>query len=183
MNEVIERLLYLFRLALIPMALGLSVGLVLVLYKFFEQIVEIVGELLAAEKIPDSEFLIDVLSLVDFFLIGGLLTIVMIAGYENFVLRTRLRERPNMPSWVGRLSHHDLKLNLSLTIVTISMFLLLQVFLKMDEQSGQATEETLNVLPWMIGLHITFVFSALVLAIINRLGGHSPAQENDRNSD
>jgi uncharacterized protein (TIGR00645 family) len=180
MNERIEQLLYLFRFALIPMALGLLVGILLVLYKFLEQIVEIVGELLGAEKIPDSEFLIDVLSLVDFFLIGGLLTIVMIAGYENFVLRTRLRERPNMPAWVGRLSHHDLKLNLALTIVAISMFLLLQVFLRLVEQTSAAAEETLTILPWMIGVHITFVFSALVLAIINRLGGHSSVQEDDR---
>jgi uncharacterized protein (TIGR00645 family) len=180
MNERIERLLYLFRLALVPMALGLSVGIVLVLYKFLEQIIEIMGDLLAVKKIPDSEFLIDVLSLVDFFLIGGLLTIVMIAGYENFVLRTRLSELPNIPSWVGRLSHHDLKLNLSLTIVAISMFLLLQVFLKLAEQSSQAMEETLKVLPWLIGIHITFVLSALVLAIINRLAGHSSAQENDK---
>ena len=164
------------------MAIGLSVGIVLVLYKFVEQIFEIVEDLLANKTISDSHFLVDVLTLVDFFLIAGLLTMVMIAGYENFISSTRLSEYPNMPLWVGRLSHHDLKLNLALTIVAITMFLLLQVFLEMVEADIQGVEQTLKVLPWMMGLHITFVFSALVLAIINRLSGRSAAKENDRDT-
>lgn len=180
MNERIERLLYLFRFALIPMALGLSVGIALVLYKFVEQIFEILHDIFSDKTITDSEFLIDVLSLVDFFLIAGLLTMVMIAGYENFISRTNLGERPNMPLWVGRLSHHDLKLNLSLTIVAISMFLLLQIFLTMVEERSEGVETTIQVLPWLIGLHVTFVFSALVLAIINRLGHHTSEKETNQ---
>jgi len=168
----IERLLFSCRFALIPMALGLSIGIVLVLYRFFEQIIEIIGDLSAATPMTDAEFLTDVLTLVDFFLIAGVLTMVMIAGYENFVSRTRLGERPEMPTWIGRLSHHDLKLNLSLTIVAISMFLLLQVFLTMAEEGTEAPAKILGVLPWMIGIHITFVLSALVLAVINRMGNH-----------
>ena len=103
---------------------------------------------------------------------------VMIAGYENFVSRTRLSGNPEMPSWIGRLSHHDLKLNLSLTIAAISMFLLLQVFLKMTEEHTKLSEKTLEALPWMIGIHLTFVLSAVALAVINRLSNHpSPSKE------
>ncbi|MEN8174564.1 MAG: YqhA family protein [Pseudomonadota bacterium] len=171
-----ERLLFVFRFALAPMALGLSVGIILVLYKFLEQIFEILVELTKGRAFSDAEFLIDVLSLVDFFLIAGLLTMVMIAGYENFVTRTDLGRGPRMPSWIGRLSHHDLKLNLSLTIVAISMFLLLQVFLTMVEEGTEVPAQTFEVLPWMIGLHVTFVFSALVLAIINRLNSRADAE-------
>ncbi len=177
-----EKLLFACRFVLIPMALGLSIGIVLVLYKFFEEIFEILESMFGAHAITDAEFLIDVLSLVDFFLIGGLLTMVMIAGYENFVKRTYLGRSPNMPSWIGRLSHHDLKLNLSLTIIIISMILLLQVMLTMLEADTEVPTKTIEVLPWMIGVHATFILTALVLAIINRLGGHGRTENQDKDT-
>jgi uncharacterized protein (TIGR00645 family) len=174
--------LFACRFALVPMALGLSIGIVLVLYRFFEQIVEIIGDMATNSHISDADFLTDVLTLVDLFLIAGLLTMVMIAGYENFVSRTRLSGNPEMPSWIGRLSHHDLKLNLSLTIVAISMFLLLQVFLSMTEEDTELPTKTIEVLPWMIGIHITFVFSAVALAVINRLSHKPPRKEQGKDT-
>ncbi|MEZ5582318.1 MAG: YqhA family protein [Candidatus Competibacteraceae bacterium] len=140
------------------------------------------GDLFAKTPINDKAFLTDVLTLIDFFLIAGLLTMVMIAGYENFVARTDLGKRPNMPSWIGRLTHHDLKLNLSLTIMAISMFNLLQLFLEMAEANSTLTDEIIKEIPWLIGIHITFIISALAFALINRLGHSMPLESQGKDN-
>lgn len=182
MYPKIEKLLFACRILLIPMAMGLSIGIILVLYKFLEQIIEITGHLFSSAPVTDKAFLTDVLTLIDFFLIAGLLTMVMIAGYENFVARTELGKRPEMPSWIGRLTHHDLKLSLSLTIMAVSMFNLLQIFLEMAEADSEKTEKIINELPWLIGIHFTFVFSALAFAFINRWGHRASLESQGEGS-
>ncbi|NJN47012.1 MAG: hypothetical protein HC808_11625 [Candidatus Competibacteraceae bacterium] len=82
-----------------------------------------------------------------------------------------------MPSWIGRLTHHDLKLNLSLTIMAISMFNLLQLFLEMTEEDSTLTPKIIRALPWLIGIHVTLITTSLALALINRLGHSMPIEE------
>ncbi len=170
----IEALLVLFRLALVPMAIGLGFGIALVVYKFAEQVVEIIQRLSAAQSISDAEFMIDVLRLVDFFLIAGLLTMVMISGYENFVEKININKHRHGPSWIGRITHHELKLNLSLTIVAISMIQLLQFLLAIMESEGLSDGPILDYVPWLLGLHAAFLVSAFVLAVVSRMSEHSP---------
>jgi uncharacterized protein (TIGR00645 family) len=170
----IEALLFFFRLALVPMAVGLSFGIAFVVYKFAEQVVEIVQHLTAAHPISDAEFMIDVLRLVDFFLIAGLLTMVMISGYENFVEKINIKKHKDGPAWIGRISHHELKLNLSLTVVAISMIQLLQFLLALMEADDVANGPILQYVPWLLGLHVAFLVTAYVLAVIARMNEHPP---------
>jgi uncharacterized protein (TIGR00645 family) len=170
----IEALLFVFRLALVPMAIGLSFGIAFVVYKFAEQVVEIVQHLSAADPISDAEFMIDVLRLVDFFLIAGLLTMVMISGYENFVEKINIKKHKDGPAWIGRISHHELKLNLSLTVVAISMIQLLQFLLAIMEADDVDNGPILQYVPWLLGLHVAFLVTAFVLAIISRMNEHAP---------
>jgi uncharacterized protein (TIGR00645 family) len=170
----IEALLFVFRLALVPMAIGLSFGIAFVAYKFAEQVVEIVQHLTAAHPISDAEFMIDVLRLIDFFLIAGLLTMVMISGYENFVEKINVKNHKDGPAWIGRISHHELKLNLSLTVVAISMIQLLQFLLALMEADDVANGPILQYVPWLLGLHMAFLVTAFVLAVISRMNEHPP---------
>jgi uncharacterized protein (TIGR00645 family) len=156
------------------MALGLSFGIALVVYKFGEQVVEIVGHLSSQRAIGDAEFMIAVLRLVDFFLIAGLLTMVMISGYENFVEKINVKKHKDGPAWIGRISHHELKLNLSLTVVAISMIQLLQFLLSLVEADTVANGPILEYVPWLLGLHAAFLVSAFVLALVSRMSEHPP---------
>jgi uncharacterized protein (TIGR00645 family) len=161
----VERMLYACRIALIPMALGLSLGVVLILFKFVIEIVEIVEHIFQPGTISDEQILIMIISLVDLFLIAGLLIIVMLSGYDNFVSKLHIRSAHGTPDWIGSVKYHDLKVNLGLTIVAISMVQLLKVFLSIEDIDPQ-------YLPWLIGLHVTFLGSTMLLALSRWLSEH-----------
>ncbi|MGI9321371.1 MAG: YqhA family protein [Thiogranum sp.] len=78
----IENLLYASRWMLAPIYLGLSVGLVLLGIKFFEEVLHALPSVLV---LKETELVLLILSLVDIALVGGLLVMVMLSGYENFI--------------------------------------------------------------------------------------------------
>lgn len=162
MLTTVEKLLYACRLALIPMAIGLSLGVMLILFKFVIEVGEIIVHLFQPGTISDEEILIMIISLIDLFLIGGLIIIVMLSGYDNFVSRLHIRKTQATPDWIGSVKYHDLKINLGLTIVAISMVQLLKVFLAIEAVEPE-------YLPWLIGLHVTFLGSTLLLVLSRRL--------------
>ena len=172
MQDRLETVIFSVRWLLLPLALGLTVGVLLVLYKFCEKALEILSDIFSEAEITDGHFLVDVISLIDFFLIAGLLTMVMISGYENFISRTTLRARTDSPHWIGRITHHDLKLNLALTVVTICLFQLLQVVLALMEPDVfaelQDKVDIYRMLPLLIAAQVTVTLTAVALAWINR---------------
>jgi uncharacterized protein (TIGR00645 family) len=81
-ERVIENLLYASRWMLAPIYLGLSTGLVLLGIKFFEEVLHAMPSVLA---LKETELVLLILSLVDMALVGGLLVMVMLSGYEKFI--------------------------------------------------------------------------------------------------
>ena len=74
------------------------------------------------------------------------------------------------PEWMGHVTFSDLKIKLIGSIVAISGIELLKAFVNIDSHSNQQ-------IAWKIALHMTFVLSGVLFAVMDRLtagksGGH-----------
>ena len=78
----VEKLLFACRWLLAPMYLGLSLALVALAVKFFQEITHSLTGILA---LAETDLVLGVLSLIDLVLVGSLIVMVMLSGYENFV--------------------------------------------------------------------------------------------------
>ena len=67
------------------------------------------------------------------------------------------------PEWMGAVDFSGLKMKLIASIVAISAIALLRAFMKMAE--GEAVEG--RTLGWLVGLHLTFVVSGVLLAVMD----------------
>ncbi len=114
-----------------------------------------------------------VLALIDVVMISNLLIMVIIGGYETFVSRLRLDGHPDQPEWLNQVNASVLKVKLATAIIGISSIHLLKTFIN-------AANYTDKVLMWQTLIHLTFLLSALAIAMADRImhpagppsGGH-----------
>ena len=159
MERFIENAMYASRWLLAPIYIGLSLGLLALALKFFQEIVHILPNVFA---MAESDLILVLLSLIDMALVGGLLVMVMISGYENFVSQLDIDEGKEKLSWLGKMDATSLKNKVAASIVAISSIHLLRVF--MDAKNVPD-----NKLMWYVIIHLTFVLSAFVMGYLDRL--------------
>lgn len=162
MERFIERSMYASRWLLAPIYLGLSLGLLALALKFFEEIFHVIPNVFV---LAESELILVLLSLIDMALVGGLLVMVMISGYENFVSQLDIDEGAEKLSWLGKMDSSSLKMKVAASIVAISSIHLLRVF--MDAQNIEAEH-----LMWYVIIHMTFVISAFAMGYLDKLTKH-----------
>jgi uncharacterized protein (TIGR00645 family) len=167
----IEVALYAGRLLLVPMALGLLLGLAALLFNFFDQAVHVV-RLHFMPSGTEEDIIIEIIKLVDYFLLAGLLVMVAVNGYDFFVSHIHVRGHKNTPDWVGAMGIHGLKMNLFITISAISSFQLLQIFFDIVAD-GRLEAQVASLLPWLFGLHALFLLTAVVIAALSRVAAQS----------
>lgn len=157
----IETILFQARWLLAPMYIGLVLALGLVLFKFIQNFIQNIPQFIEAD-IHEAE--LTVLSLLDLTLIGNLILIVIFAGYENFVSRMDMAaQSPDRPHWMGRVDYSGLKIKLIGSLVAISVIELLADFMK------AANELNVESLKWRIAIHLTFVASGVLFAVMDLL--------------
>jgi uncharacterized protein (TIGR00645 family) len=159
MERALENLLYASRWVLAPIYLGLSIALFLLGIKFFQ---EALHTLPLVFSLKEADLVLVTLSLVDMALVGGLLVMVMLSGYENFVSRIDVAEDTEKLSWLGKLDSGSLKQKVAASIVAISSIHLLKAFMNAQNISN-------DKLMWFVIIHLTFVLSALGMAYVDRL--------------
>jgi uncharacterized protein (TIGR00645 family) len=108
------------------------------------------------------------LSLIDMSLAGNLMLIVIFSGYENFVSRLDAGDLADRPAWMGKVDFSALKLKLVSSIVAISAIALLRAFMKIGSEPLNETE-----LGWLVLVHLTFVTSGVLLALMDFLASRS----------
>lgn len=162
MERVLENLLYASRWLLAPIYLGLSLALVLLGFKFFQEVMHALPSVLA---LKETELVLLVLSLIDMALVGGLLVMVMLSGYENFVSSIDIREDQEKLSWLGKLDSGSLKQKVAASIVAISSIHLLKAFMNAPHTPN-------DKLMWFVIIHMTFVLSALGMAFVDKMNKH-----------
>jgi len=162
MEATIERLLYGSRWILAPIYLGLSLALIVLGIKFFQEVLHIFPIILAT---TEADMVLVILSLVDMALVGGLIVMVMLSGYENFVSQIDVEDGTEKLSWLGKLDAGSLKQKVAASIVAISSIHLLQKFMDADHIEN-------DKLMWYVIIHLTFVLSALGMALVDRMNSH-----------
>ena len=160
-ERLIEQVIFGSRWLLAPFYLGLILGLVALLAKFALRVVDLVGHVLSASS---NEVTIGILSLIDLSLMANLVLMVIFAGYEGFISRLDVGEGGVRLDWMGQVGFGDLKLKLLASIVAISAIHVLEGFLGAGHESDRD-------LAWLVGIHMAFVVSAVLLALMDRLAG------------
>ena len=93
---------------------------------------------------------------------------VILSSYETFVSSIEVGEGQEKPSWLGRIDAATIKIKLAVAIVAISSIHLLKAFMTAPPPSnGQPVWN--NALFWLVVIHLTFVLSALGMAVIDRI--------------
>src|SRR6185437_7475819 len=160
-ERIIERVLFSSRWLLVPPYLGL--GVLLIAFS-----VQLIRELIALAVIAvsgsgrDVDLIVATLTLVDLTLVAGLVVMVMLSSYENFVSKLDIAEAQQSVAWLGKLDTGSLKVKVLVSIVTISAVQLLKAFMDIGDYTG-------DKLLWMVVIHLTFVVSAIALAVLDRL--------------
>jgi uncharacterized protein (TIGR00645 family) len=153
----LEGLLFASRWIMAPFYLGLVVALLALCAIFVKEVVHEVPHLL---DIPEAQVIVWVLSLIDLSLAANLLLMVIFSGYENFVSKMDVADHPDKPGWMGKVDFSNMKLKLVASIVAISAIHLLRAFMEVD------TMDKANLM-WLIIIHLTFVVSGLLLALMD----------------
>ena len=146
-------------LALAPLYLGLGFLLLIFSIHFCIELFHLAA---GALSLGDTEIILAALNLIDLALVAGLTVMVMLSGYENFVSRLTIVDAEKSISWLGKLDSGNLKLKVAASIVAISAIQLLKGFMEVETLAN-------DKLMWLTIIHLTFVISALLLAVMDRL--------------
>ena len=147
MESLFEKLFYSARWILAPLFLGLSLALLALALKFFQEVWHVLPHVF---ELSESDLILSLLSMVDMGLVGGLIVMVMYSSYENFVSR------------LGKMDAGSLKNKVAASIVAISSIHLLRIFMNISTIEN-------DKLLWYVIVHLTFVLSALVMCWIDLL--------------
>ncbi len=162
MEKTVERMMYAARWLLAPIYIGLSLALLALTIKFFQEVVHVLPHVL---DLSENDLILAILSFIDMGLVGGLLVMVMFSGYENYVSSIDIEKDAERLSWLGKLDTGSLKNKVAAAIVAISSIHLLRFFMGIQEIAN-------DKLVWYVIIHLTFVLSALVMAFIDRFSRH-----------
>ena len=113
-------------------------------------------------KLNETVIMLVVLGLIDVVMISNLLIMVIIGGYETFVSRLNLEGHPDQPEWLSHVNASVLKVKLATAIIGISSIHLLKTFINAENYTDK-------VLLWQTLIHVAFLFSALAIALADRL--------------
>ncbi|MFT0211277.1 TIGR00645 family protein [Pseudomonas sp. F1_0610] len=159
MERILEKVLYSSRWIVAPIYIGLSLVLLALAIKFFQEIFHIVPIIFTMKE---ADLVLVTLSLIDIALVAGLIVMVMFSSYENFVSRIDLDDSVEKLSWLGKLDASSLKNKVAASIVAISSIHLLRVFM-----SAQSTDN--DKIMWYMLLHMTFVVSAFAMGYLDKI--------------
>ena len=140
-----------------PFYLGLVIALVALLVTFAREIVVEWERLLS---LRETDVVVWILTLIDLSLAANLILMVIFSGYENFVSKMDVGEHPDRPSWMGKIDFSAMKLKLIASIVAISAIQLLKAFMEIEQINK-------TDLMWLVIVHLTFVVSGVLLALMD----------------
>ena len=161
MEVALEQLLFGTRWLLAPFYIGLVGALVMLLMKFGQEFFHILPHVFEASE---KDVIIAILALVDMSLVSNLLLIIIFSGYESFVSKMHIADHEDRPEWMGKMGFSDLKIKVFASIVAISGIELLKAFMNLDLYTNEE-------LAWKVGLHMAFVLSGVLFALMDRLSG------------
>jgi uncharacterized protein (TIGR00645 family) len=167
LERILERGLFASRWLMAPFYVGLVGALMAMLWVFFQ---ELIHDIPRVPNMDAEGAIVMALSLIDLSLSANLLIIVIFSGYENFVSKIDIGDHADRPAWMGQVDFSGLKMKLIASIVAISAIALLKAFLSLTEPGAVLDQAKLM---WLTVLHITFVISGVLLALMDWLTGQT----------
>lgn len=161
-EHFLERSMYASRWIMAPVYLGMTLVLLVLAVKFFQDLYHFLPQVL---ELPDSEIILKLLTFIDLTLVGSLTLIVMFSGYENFVSRIDIESGTEKLEWLGTHDYGSLKTKVTSSIVAISSIHLLKIFMNLDV-SDKAQ------LQWYVIIHLTLVVSAFAMGYLDKISKH-----------
>lgn len=159
-EKFVERIVFGSRWLQAPMYVGLVLGSLIYEYKFILKLYEMFHE---APHVTEEKVMLGVLTLVDMIMVANLIFMVVIGGYTIFVSHIDLDEHPDRPEWLDKTNAASLKIKLASSLVGVSGVHLLKSFIELEEKHD------FEVVKWQILIHVTFLFSSLILAVSERV--------------
>ncbi|APA85247.1 TIGR00645 family protein [Paraburkholderia sprentiae WSM5005] len=161
--RALPRLVFMSRWLQVPLYLGLIVAQAVYVVLFLKEVWHLVTD---SMKLDETSIMLVVLGLIDVVMISNLLIMVIIGGYETFVSRLGLDGHPDEPEWLDHVNAGVLKVKLSMALISISSIHLLKTFISPDQN-------TTHTIMWQVIIHVAFLVSALVMALVDRLTTHT----------
>ena len=154
--------MYASRWIMAPVFLGMSLVLLVLAVKFFQELYHFLPHIL---EIYDAQIILKLLTFVDLTLVGSLTLIVMFSGYENFVSRLDIGSEAEKLDWLGTHDYGSLKLKVATSIVAISSIRLLKVFMEVENTEN-------DKMLWYVIIHLTLVISAFIMGYLDKISKH-----------
>lgn len=162
MEKLIERTMYASRWLLAPIFLGMSLAIVALAIKFFQELFHVLPHAL---EIAETDLVLAILGMIDMALVASLLVMVMLSSYENFVSRLDIGINTEKLDWLGKLDAGSVKQKIAASIVAISSIHLLRIFMQ-----AAGIEET-KLYAYVV-MHLTFVLSAVAMGLLDKMNRH-----------
>src|SRR3990167_9013218 len=179
----LPRLIFASRWLQLPLYLGLILAQCVYVFHFWVELVHLIEAAFGSQtalqavvsavgqpagagdgpaKLTETTIMLVVLGLIDVVMISNLLIMVIVGGYETFVSRMNLEGHPDQPEWLSHVNASVLKVKLATAIIGISSIHLLKTFIN-------AANYDLKVLMWQTIIHVAFLFSAMAIAMTDKL--------------
>jgi uncharacterized protein (TIGR00645 family) len=158
-ESVLEWTIFSSRWIQAPLYVGLIMGSILYTYKFLVDLVHLVKDV---NHMTEEMVMLGVLNLVDITMVANLITMVVIGGYASFVSRLPVEKHEDRPDWLQKVDAGTLKIKLVGSLIGISGIHLLKSFINIEHRPT-------DQIKWQIGIHCTFLVSALLLALTERI--------------
>lgn len=167
-QTAIERIILYSRYILVVFYIGLAFALAVYAIAFIFEVLHVAEIAMSPPENEKGNFslVMPILELIDGALVSGLIVMVMLSSYENFVGRFGDEALHDSPEWLRRLDPGSLKVKVATALLTISAVKLLQVFMDRDQFSD-------SDIFWKVVIHLLFIASAISLAFLDRITDHS----------
>ena len=164
-ERTLEKVIFNSRWILAPFYLGLVLGVFLLFIKFAQELWHLATHVVTASE---ADVIVGILALVDMSLVGSLLLMIIFSGYEIFISKIDTGDHKDRPDWMGKVDFSGLKLKVIGAIVAISAIDLLKSFMDISLTMNDAGT---NSLKWKVIIHMAFVVSGVLFAIMDKVAG------------
>ncbi len=164
-EELLETTIFMSRWLLAPFYLGLVVSIALLFVKFAQELWHMFTHIWTSSE---ADAIIEILAMVDMALVGSLLLMIIFSGYEIFVSKIDITDHDDRPDWMGKVDFSGLKLKVIGAIVAISAIDLLKTFMNIPTEMTESDELKLF---WKVTIHMAFVLSGVLFALMDKIAG------------
>jgi uncharacterized protein (TIGR00645 family) len=157
--ETFGEIIFATRWMLIPLYVGLYAALAIYVYKFFEEVAQMLWHF---RSLTEGQMVLGIISLVDIIMVANLVVMISISGFSVFVREYKMDELSNRPRWMNRISSSSQKIKMGMSLIGIMMVHILH-------NGMEAKEVGWEELGKQIAVSVLFMFLTLGLCYVDKM--------------